>query len=227
MDIWIQSFIELIFPRLCLVCDASLTEKEKHVCFSCMKKMPRTYLYEKGNLMEQSFWGRLPIERAAAYFSYQKDGVYKNIILYLKYKGVKEVGKVMGYYFAKELLKHDFFDGMDVIVPVPLHKRRLRKRGYNQSEWIAAGISEISGIPMDTTAVMRVVYTDTQTKKSRTERFLNVDKVFVSPCPERFAGKHILLIDDVFTTGSTLIACARAFEGVEGVRFSVLTLGKA
>ena len=128
---------------------------------------------------------------------------------------------------AAELATTDFFEGIDVIIPVPLHPRKRKARGYNQGEWIARGVSQVVGLPVDVSSVIREKHTDTQTRKSTYERWENVDGIFRLRHPENFVGKHVLIIDDVLTTGSTTTACADVFHEVEGVRISVLTLAVA
>ena len=190
--------------------------------------MPRTNWHlEKDNPVEQQFWGKFPLERATSYFLYHKGSDFRHILHQLKYEGREDIGRTMGRFMAEEIRSSGFFDGVDFIVPVPLHPRKLRERGYNQSERLSEGIAEVTGITMDVRAVCRRVYSQTQTRKSAYERWENVAGIFEVEHPERYAGKHILLVDDVLTTGSTITACADAFAGVEGLRISVLTLAKA
>ena len=190
--------------------------------------MPRTNWHlEKDNPVEQQFWGKFPLERATSYFLYHKGSDFRHILHQLKYEGREDIGRTMGRFMAEEIRSSGFFYGVDFIVPVPLHPRKLRERGYNQSERLSEGIAEVTGITMDVHAVCRRVYSQTQTRKSAYERWENVAGIFEVEHPERYAGKHILLVDDVLTTGSTITACADAFAGVEGLRISVLTLAKA
>lgn len=126
---------------------------------------------------------------------------------------------------ATEIRNSGFFNDIDVIMPIPLHRRKLRERGYNQSEWIARGIASVTKLPVDTVAISRKVYTSSQTNQSVFERWENVKDAFRIEHPEKYAGKHILLVDDVLTTGSTIVACASTFSGIENIRFSVITLG--
>ncbi len=190
--------------------------------------MPRTNWHlEKDNPVEQQFWGKFPLERATSYFLYHKGSDFRHILHQLKYEGREDIGRTMGRFMAEEIRSSGFFDGVDFIVPVPLHPRKLRERGYNQSERLSEGIAEVTGITMDVRAVCRRVYSQTQTRKSAYERWENVAGIFEVEHPERYVGKHILLVDDVLTTGSTITACADAFAGVEGLRISVLTLAKA
>ena len=225
---WFLSFVHLFFPRLCAVCGASLQEGEEGICIKCNIGMPRTnYHLRKDNPVERLFWGKMPLERATAYFFYHKGSDFRNILYLLKYGGRKDLGEVMGRFMAAELLPAGFFRDIDRIVPVPLHPRKQKLRGYNQSECIVRGISAVTGIPADTSSVVRVKHTDTQTRKSVYERWENVDGIFEVRHPELFKGKHILIVDDVLTTGSTTTACADVFKGVEGIRISILTLAVA
>lgn len=188
--------------------------------------MPRTHYHlVKDNPVERYFWGQIPIERATAYIYYSKGSDYRLIVHKLKYNGRKEIGEIMGRYMATELLESGFFEGIDLLIPVPLHLKKLKSRGFNQSEWIAHGISAITRIPIDSSSVTREIYTETQTHKSIFERRENMENAFRICYPERFRNKHILIVDDVLTTGSTIISCASAFSAVENLRISVLTFG--
>ena len=154
-------------------------------------------------------------------------GDTRRILHSLKYGGQKEIGEIMGRHLAVELLSSGFFEGIDMLVPVPLHKKKEKLRGYNQSEWIARGVSVITLIPVFTSGMVREKNTETQTHKSAFERWENVDGIFRVTIPEYFSGKHILIIDDVLTTGATIVACASAFDKVEDIRISILTLAVA
>lgn len=222
------SLLHLFFPRRCVVCGANLIEGEEAICTRCNIDMPRTNYHKlKDNPVERMFWGKIPLERATSYFFYRKGSDFRKILHLLKYGGRKELGAVMGRFMAADLQSADFFRDVDVIVPVPLHPRKRRARGYNQSDWIARGVSQLTGIPADTAAVVREKQTETQTRKSAFERWENVNGIFSLRHPEVFAGKHVLIIDDVLTTGSTTVACADVFRHVEGIRISVLTLAVA
>ena len=225
---WLRSLYSLFFPRCCVVCGAPLVKGEEYVCLRCYMRLPRTdYHGWDGNPVERLFWGKISLERATSWFFYHKGNDFRQILHTLKYNGCKELGEVVGRVLASELLPAGFFQGVDVIVPIPLHVKKKRLRGYNQSEWIARGVSAVTGISMDAVSVTREKNTETQTRKSIFERWENVDGTFVLHHPECFVGKHVLLIDDVLTTGATTVACASAFDGIEGVRFSVLTLAVA
>lgn len=198
------------------------------MCVRCDMDLPRTgYHLIKDNLVERMFWGKIPLERATSYFFYRRGSDFSRIIHLLKYRGQKEIGEIMGRHVATEILASGFFQGVDMIVPVPLHRKKQKLRGYNQSEWIARGISHVTAIPIETTAIVREKNTGTQTRKSIFERWENVDGTFRLSSPERFIGKHVLIIDDVLTTGATTVACASSFEGVSDICISVLTLAVA
>ena len=162
-----------------------------------------------------------------SFFFYRKGSDFRQVLHQLKYGGQKEIGAIMGRYMASELQASDFFHGVDVIIPIPLHKKKQQIRGYNQSEWISRGIMAVTGIPVDTEAIIRRKNTETQTQKSALERWENVDGIFELHRSEHLAGKHILIVDDVLTTGATTVACASRLAEIEGVRISVLTLAMA
>lgn len=221
---FVSAFIRLLFPRQCAVCGCALYEGEELMCTACNMGMPRTnYHLCADNPVEKLFWGKFELGRATSYVYYGKGGDYNRIVHLLKYKDRPDLGNVMGRYMTAELLPTGFFEGIDVIVPVPLHPDKLKSRGYNQSECMANGVAELTCIPVDAGAVRRLRDSETQTHKSAYSRWLNVDGIFEVPFPEKYTGKHILLVDDVLTTSATTTACADAFEKVDGVKFSVLT----
>lgn len=225
---WLASLARLFVPRRCVVCGACLDDGEEVLCLECDIAMPRTnYHLRADNPVEQRFWGRFPLERATSYFRYGKDGDYRRILFRLKYEGRKDCAEAMGRLMAADLARSGFFEGVDVLLPVPLHPDKQRLRGYNQSACIAQGVSAVTGIPVSVGNVRRLKFTETQTRKSAHQRWDNVDGVFEAVDAAAFAGQHVLLLDDVLTTGATLTACADALAGVEGVRFSVLALAVA
>lgn len=225
---WLYSLGELFVPRTCVVCGALLGEGEECICLGCYMDMPRTDFHlKKNNLLERILWGKMPLGRASSFFYYRKGSDYCKILYWLKYGGRRKIGNVMGRYMATELLPSGFFEGIDVIVPVPLHPEKKKARGYNQSEMLARGVSKVTGLPVDATSLTRQKNVESQTRKSAYDRWTNVDGIFLLEHPERFAGKHVLLIDDVLTTGATITACADAFADVPDVCISVLTLAKA
>ena len=227
MSIWTDLW-KLFFPQCCLVCGKILLEGEEYLCFHCLSDMPRTHFHlHKDNVMEKELWGKLPLERASAYLYYTKGGDVKKLLVDLKYRGNADLGCFLGRCMTREMLSSGFFQGVDGIIPVPLHPRKQKIRGYNQSIMLANGISSITNIPVWSDLLVRTQFTESQTRKGSYERWLNVKDIFECTSPERLIGKHVLLVDDVFTTGATLVACADAFRQIPDLRFSVLTLALA
>ncbi|MFW5978853.1 MAG: ComF family protein, partial [Bacteroidia bacterium] len=191
----------------------------------CWMDIPKTnYHKEQGNPVEQIFWGRIPVQYATSYFFYIKGSRYQRLIHEMKYNGKKEIGYELGKKLGREL-KNTSFGQVDYVVPVPLHKKKLKKRGFNQSEWIGKGISETLEQPLATKNLYRAEYTTSQTKKSKYERWLNVENVFKLNDPQFFSDKHVLLVDDIITTGATLEACANAILQSKNARVSIASLG--
>ena len=221
--------LDLISPRLCVVCGHRLTVTEEVICARCNFHLPRTGFQHNAyeNDMAKLFWGQIPIERATAFFYYEAHAETANILYELKYKDHPEIGEIFGRMFAAEIKSAGFFDGIDGIVPVPLAKKRQRQRGYNQSEEIAQGVSEITGLPIYKKVVKRISFKGSQTNKGRWDRQENVERVFDLIDAEAVSNKHLLLIDDVVTTGATCIACAKVLCQSANVRISILSLGFA
>lgn len=221
--------LDLISPRLCVVCGLRLTVSEETICTRCNLHLPRTGFHQDPyeNEIAKLFWHQIPIERATALFYYESHSDTANIIYMLKYNNHPEIGEVIGRMTARELQTNDFFDGIDAIVPVPLAKKRLRQRGYNQSMEIAKGVSEMTGLPIYNKVVRRNTFEGSQTNKGRWERNENVEKVFELIDSETVRGKHLLIVDDVVTTGATVIACAKELCKAGNVKVSVLALGFA
>lgn len=227
ISLWTR-LLDFISPRPCAVCGARLAVTEEEVCSVCNLHFPRTdfHLHPIDNKLAKLFWGLVPIERAAALFYYEPHSVTSHLVYMLKYFGHIEVGTVMGRMMGRELGESGFFDDIDIIVPVPLSKKRQRERGYNQSEELAKGIGLTTGIAVETHGVRRTTFRRSQTQLSDWERRENVAGLFcIGKRGDTLAGKHVLLVDDVVTTGATLVACANALKELEGIRFSVLALG--
>ena len=220
---WISDLIELIFPRHCCVCGEVLSRQEQDMCLDCLYKLPKI---EKIHLseLEKVFWGRFDVERVAAYIYYQKESPYNRLLHKMKYGNHPEVGMRLALMAAEQLSKEGFFDGIDAIVPLPLSKKKRRQRGYNQCDYIAEGLSQTTGIPVLKDCVVRNKSNETQTHKTRDERWRNVERIFSLANPELIEGKHILLIDDILTTGATLTNCAIAIKSGCNCRISVFTL---
>lgn len=225
---YINDFVGLFYPELCAACNASLYEQEKVLCTRCLYELPRTNFHkEPGNKVEQIFWGRVPIERAASFFYFQKRSKFQRLIHLLKYHGREDIGLEMGRLFGAELAGEPDFLNPEIIIPVPLHPKKEKKRGYNQSALIAQGLAEKLPAKVESGLLQRKVYTQTQTRKTRFERWENVEEVFEVHQPERIEGKHILLVDDILTTGATIEGCAQMLHKSANVKISVVTLGYA
>ena len=224
---WITRILDFISPRLCVVCGHRLAPTERSLCGVCLFHLPRTDFHQKplDNPMAQLFWGLAPIEKAAALFYYHPHSETAQLVYRLKYNNRPDIGEDMGRVMACEFQATDFFSDIDVLLPVPLASKRLRQRGYNQSEQLAIGISDITHLPIVSKALRRKHFQQSQTTLNRWQRQENVTDTFQLKEEHLLQGKHVLLIDDICTTGATLIACANVLKDIEDIRISVLTLG--
>ena len=218
--------LDLIAPRLCMACGQRLTVSEQDVCAVCYMHLPRTdfQMQPTDNPMARMYWGLIPVERAAALFYYEAGAGPSQIVYELKYHNHPEVGVTMGRMLARELQGSGFFDGIDALVPIPLARKRQRQRGYNQSLMLAQGISQATGIAIYNKVVRRKAFTESQTKLYRWERQENVENIFELTDADAIAGKHLLIVDDVVTTGATTTACSRELLKATGVTVSILSL---
>ena len=219
--------LDIISPRLCSICGKRLSVSEEALCVVCNLHLPRTgfQLNATDNIMARMFWGRIPVERVAALFYYEAGSEACRLVYDLKYHDRPDIGHIMGHMIACEFMAADFFNDIDVMVPIPLTRKRQRRRGYNQSQMLAEGIAEVTQLPIADKAVKRIHFTESQTTKSRMDRQYNVESVFTLNQPEAVSGKHVLLIDDVVTTGATMIACATELLKAGNVKVSILSLG--
>lgn len=225
---WLTDFLNLFFPNQCQACGKPLIRNENIICLSCLYKLPRTnFERHENNPISRIFWGRANIHSATSFLFFNKGGNVQKLIHQLKYKGNTETGKYLGVLFGNDLNKSSLFNSIDLIIPVPLHKKKLHKRGFNQSDVIAEGIGQAMHIPAYIDTLHRIEYTDTQTKKSRYKRWENVKGKFGLVDSEELESKHILLIDDVLTTGATLEACAQTLLEIPQTKVSVATLAYA
>ena len=224
----LKDFFALIFPQVCVACGKPLYKHEDSLCMLCAFKLPKTNFHlEKDNPIEKIFWGRVPVFSAASYYSFTKGGNVQHLIHQLKYKGQREVGVVIGEMYGDELKQSDRFNTVDVIIPVPLHKRKLKARGYNQSEAFAEGLSKSMKVPTDFETLYRALESETQTKKARFLRWKNVETIFQLKDEMALMGKHVLVVDDVITTGATAEACIQTLLKTPNVKVSIVTMAWA
>lgn len=225
---FIREFADFFLPRYCCMCDRRLSSAEQHICTPCLRTLNRIE-YEGGEVhgvIERLFWGKVPVEKATSMFKYEGENTRK-ILHNIKYFDRPQVAAFLAALFVKENRDSDFFDGIQAIVPVPLAKQKKRKRGYNQSEFIAHGLSQETGIPVINDAVIRRVNNPTQTKLSHQERKDNVKDIFKLAEPKQLEGKHILVVDDVITTGATILSLAEEINKAQNVKLSFFSLAFA
>lgn len=225
VSLLLRSLADFFFPRFCHVCENRLLPGEQVVCARCYPSLPFTRLKgAKGNVLERLFWTKKSVVRANSFLYYLTGTRLSRPIIHFKYHHTPHAALYWGRVMATDLIDTDFFDGIDLIVPVPLSRKREKKRGYNQSALLAKGISAVTGIPVDTKSLVRSIDNPTQTTLSPHERERNVSGIFTLVAPESCSGKHILLVDDVLTYGYTLTACIDALEQASNVKISILTL---
>lgn len=217
-----------MYPDICLLCGNDLLKGEQIICSICIYKLPKTDFHKsRPNVLNELFVGRLEIEQVASFLSFRKEGSAQELIHHFKYKNRKEIGFFMGQLYAHELNQTNWIKNIDCIIPIPLHPQKLKKRGYNQSEEFAAGLSSGLGIPLKTDILERIKFSETQTRKTKYKRWENVKGIFEVRNPESMMGQHVLLVDDVLTTGSTIEAASVCLQQKAKVKISVVTLAYA
>jgi ComF family protein len=225
---WLSAAAEVALPRLCPVCGKALDGDERWLCRKCLSSLPRTHYEDTPfNTMEQLFAGKVPVERATAYFFYEKGSPFASILHEIKYHNMPRMGRWLTDRAVGDMAGSQFFDGIDLVTAVPLHRSKLAHRGYNQSEYLARGITDALGIPY--AEVLKAIRPHaTQTHKGALERWQNIQGNYaLKNDADQLAGKHILLVDDVVTTGATLIACATLLKQIPAVTVSLFTLAAA
>lgn len=221
---WASALLGIVYPRLCEVCGRALVEGEDILCLRCLAEMPfySAATFDDGDIHRRIM--RCPIERAAALYYYYRDSPYAMLIQHAKYSHRPSLARALGSAVARRLLPDGFFCDIDAIVPVPLHKAKMRRRGYNQSLEIAVGVSAVTSVPV--VDMLVAAPHSSQTARSRLQRWRNAAAIYSLDAAAPSPGAHILLVDDVITTGATLSACATALRSVfPGIRISVLTIG--
>lgn len=224
----VEELFHFFYPNHCAVCNSKLLTNEMGVCLQCIYKLPKTYNFDEvNNIGETLLAGRFPFERFASFSFFTKEGLLQSLIHELKYNKKPFIGVLLGSLFGEDLLGSNFLKPIDVIVPVPLHPKKKLIRGYNQAEAFARGISKSTSIPVSVDELIRIINNPTQTKRSKTQRWENVKGIFEVKEIDVFQNKHVLLVDDVITTGSTLEASANALLQCEGVKISIATIGES
>jgi ComF family protein len=225
---FLWNFIELFFPRICSACGHLLYRNESTLCTRCLISLPKTNFHNfSDNPVMETFWGQVNLQSATSFLYYAKSGRVQEMIHNFKYHNKREVGRVLGEMFASDLKSSAFFRDVGVLIPVPLHWTRLKKRGFNQSEIIARAMAGVLHTDVETDVLLRPFATETQTRKSKVKRAENVKGKFAIQNSHRIAGRHVLLVDDVITTGSTIGECATLLLEVADVKVSVASLGFA
>jgi ComF family protein len=226
----LADFVSLIFPQVCLACNESLARGENHICTGCRAQFPYTDYHKlppSENPLARKFWGKVPVRYSLSYLRFLRRGRVQHLLHQLKYQGQQDVGQVLGRWYGAELYEFGLATEFDLIVPVPLHPRKLAKRGYNQSDSFAEGLSVSLQVPWSANTLRRTEHTSSQTQKNRAERWKNVAEVFEVAAPESILGKRILIVDDVLTTGATLEACAAALSAAGCYEVSIATIACA
>ena len=227
LDALLTDFINLLFPSLCLACGQALRGGEKHLCTACRAELPYTDFHRlppAQSPLGRRFWGKLPVHYALSYLRFVQHGRVQELLHQLKYQGQQQVGVALGELYGAELVAAGLTAEFDLIVPVPLHHRKLARRGYNQAAAFAEGLSAGLHLPARADALRRNAHTASQTRKSRAQRWDNVATVFEAAESGSIISQRILLVDDVLTTGATLEACGLALLAAGAAQVSIATI---
>jgi ComF family protein len=204
---WLD-FLQLFFPNYCLACHGALVRGENTLCTRCLRDLPKTRnFFYPSNDVAKKFYGKLPVHTAISFLRFHKGGLVQHLMHALKYENHPEIAYVLGKIYGEDIRKAEIDIPFDMVVPVPLHPIKQKRRGYNQSDGFAKGLAEVWQIDWSSDALQRRVFSESQTRKNRLERWKNVEEVFHVKHPDSIRGKHILVVDDVITTGATMEAC--------------------
>ena len=225
---YLADFAALLFPELCAACRESLMSNEHLICTACLYQLPFTNFHlQADNIVARQFWGKIKVVGGYALLYFTKGGKVQNLMHQFKYNGMQKIGNLLGTIAGEQLKNSELFNTADFIIPVPLHKNRLKQRGYNQSLCFAEGLALKLNAAIEDNNLVRIAATETQTHKSRFARFENMKEVFMVKNAEKLINKHILLVDDVITTGSTLEACGNQLLQIPGLKLSIATIAYA
>ena len=220
-----QDLINLFYPNICQICDTELHKNQNIICTNCVNELPISNFHlDNENPVKKVFYGRLPVENATSLLIFKKKGSVQKLIHRLKYRGHQEIGTYLGAWMGAELAKTDSYNDIDLVIPVPLHKKKLRSRGFNQVEKFGKEIASALNILYVDDILLKKSFSTTQTLKTRIARWGNIEESFVLVNAEKIKNKHILLVDDLITTGATLEACADAILEAENVKISIATM---
>ena len=221
----IDSLTHLFFPHICAGCGSDVINKSQLLCLACTDRLPLTNYYAHAdNPVEKTFWGRIPLNHATSYLYFNKDSIVQQLLHQFKYKGNQEIGLYFGRKMGSAISSAARFQTPDFLVPLPLHPQRQKKRGYNQAEVLCRGMAQSMAIPVLEQVVSRTMQTQTQTHKNRESRWQNMEGKFILKDPSMLENKHVMLVDDVITTGATLEACGLELLKARGLLLSIATL---
>lgn len=228
MSLLISDFISLFYPKTCICCDAYISNYQEFLCIDCLHDLPKSYSYgDEINNITEKLYSKFPFVKAKSFLLFKEGNKTQKLLHELKYHQQPLLSKHLGIIFGKNLLQEDFFETIDIITAVPLHIKKEKNRGYNQSYYFAEGLSEVSKIPLNKNLLKRIINTKTQTQKNRAERIENVQNAFEPVETKKILGKHILLVDDIVTTGATLEACATTLLTAKTKNISIATIAIA
>jgi ComF family protein len=223
-----ESIINLFFPKVCSGCSSFLLSNENVICTVCRHDIPLTnHHLNPENDAFKKFYGRIPVVHASALFYFHKKGIVQELIHNLKYKGHEEIGAILGEWYAEDLKTIELLESVDEIIPVPLHRRKLKERGYNQVTAFGTALSSSLNIDYNDSLLIRNIYSKTQSKKNLLGRTEGIETIFDVSFTEKDHDKHFLLIDDVITTGATLEACSRALLKIPNAKISIVCMAMA
>ncbi|MBE9491029.1 MAG: ComF family protein [Bacteroidetes bacterium] len=223
-----NSIINLFFPKVCYACSHLLTDNENHICTNCRHNLPVTnYHFENNNTVEKVFYGRVKLQQATALLRFEKKGIVQHLLHNLKYRGHETISTVLGAWIGSELKTIKGYNNIDVVIPVPLHKNKLRKRGYNQVARFGIEIAKALKAEYIDNVLIKTTATKTQVFKKRIARWNNTNEIFAIKNKDLITGKHILIVDDIITTGATIEACSNILNNAKNVKISVVTMAIA